>query len=101
MSKEKTIKAAAKEVLGKDVKKIERTPGEIAEINKIVDKKREEGNKVVDIKKDEKDPTKNPYFVAPLTKDRMKEIIADYKKRNPVKYEAKKEALEAKLKSLK
>ena len=54
MSKEKTIKAAAKEVLGKDVKKIERTPGEIAEINKIVDKKREEGNKVVDIKKDEK-----------------------------------------------
>jgi len=55
--------------------------------------------KVIEIRKDEKEP-----IVVPKKSEVVKafeDIIAAYKEQNPVKYGMKKDALEAKLKSLK
>lgn len=74
--------------------KIERTPAEIEAINKAVDAKRATAPKAVEVKMNE--PVKQ-------SKDQkaFAELIERYKVQNPVKYQAKKEALEAQLKNLK
>lgn len=73
-------------------KKIERTPAEVAAIQKEVDKKRASGNKVIDIKLDEKE--KQPKAEI----DRIA-LLEAYKVQNPVKFAAK--GLDKELKKLK
>ena len=55
--------------------------------------------KIIEIRKDEKEPVVVP-TQSQLAKE-FKAIVEAYKEQNPVKYELKKDALEAKLKSLK
>ena len=55
--------------------------------------------KIIEIRKDEKEPVVVP-TQSQLVKE-FKAIIEAYKEQNPVKYAMKKDALEAKLKSLK
>lgn len=77
--------------------KIERTPAETAAINKAVEAKRSNAPKVAEVKIDEKEPA----IIESMSKRELAAIIERYKVQNPVKYAAKKESLETRLKNLK